>query len=109
MQKFGLDSLRTEKLSALELEIVEEQAGALGRAGKKLRMSLERYESAQKNGATEAEQADLINQISSCAWELLLQREFVGFVQGNMTWITKHYKIPREAIRNLGKTIKPEQ
>ncbi|RBP47156.1 hypothetical protein DFR28_10928 [Arenicella xantha] len=50
MQKFGLQRNSTRLHSAIELEIVKEQASVLGRAGKKLRLSLEKYEGERNRG-----------------------------------------------------------
>ncbi len=50
MQKFGLQRNSSSRYSAIELEIVKEQATVLGRAGKKLRLSLENYQ--QKHNDT---------------------------------------------------------
>lgn len=72
MQKFGLDSLKTEKLSAIELEIVKEKATSLGRAGRKLRLSIEKY---NKNVSAD-NQENFIDEIAESVWELMLQREY---------------------------------
>lgn len=100
MQKFGLDSQRTQKLSVLEGEILREQATALGRAGKKLRVSIESFSATKPTTATD--ERTLIDEIAANVWELSLQREFVGMVHGNLQWIAEHYTIPREALKKLG-------
>ena len=100
MQKFGLQRNASSRYSAIELEIVKEQATVLGRAGKKLRLSLENYQ--HKHNDIKANEA-LIEEISNNVWELIIQREFIGFVDGNLGWIRSNYVIPEEAIRMLGK------
>jgi hypothetical protein len=102
MQKFGLDTQRTQKLSVLEVEILREQATALGRAGKRLRVSIERFSVTQSTTATD--ERKLIDEVAANVWELSLQREFVGMVQGNLEWIAEHYAIPREVLKKLGLT-----
>lgn len=108
MQKFGLqrhcatNSSNSSSYSAVELEIVREQASALGRAGKKLRISLEAYQ-AQLDGCASCDQLNqLLHAIANNVWELMLQREFVGFIDGNLTWITNNYLIPDDAITLIG-------
>ena len=100
MQKFGLQRNSSSQYSAIELEIVKEQATVLGRAGKKLRLSLESYQ--QKHDDKKTDDA-LIKEISNCVWELIIQREFIGFIDGNLEWVRRNYVIPEEAINLLGK------
>lgn len=102
MQKFGLQRNRSSLHSAIELEIAREQASALGRSGKKLRLSLERYEELIKQESSVKQRQKLIQEISNNVWELVLQREFLGFVENNLNWIRENYLIPDEAINTLG-------
>jgi DNA topoisomerase VI subunit B len=83
MQKFGLDTLKAEKLSIIELEILQEKATSLGRAGRKLRTSLEALE----NSNAENNKEQLLNDVIDSVWELMLQREFSGFHHKNLEWI----------------------
>ncbi|RBP47155.1 hypothetical protein [Arenicella xantha] len=46
----------------------------------------------------------LLKEISNNVWELVLQREFVGFIEGNLQWIKQNYVIPDEAFNMLGKS-----
>ena len=103
MQKFGLQRSAASRHNAIEREVVKEQATALGRAGKKLRLSLERHNTLVATKVTvEQEQASL-KEISNNIWELMLQREFLGFVDHNLKWITDNYVIPEAAIQTIGK------
>jgi hypothetical protein len=102
MQKFGLDSLSSKRYSALEFEIVKEQASALGIAGRNLQFSLDKYYKETKSTIDKEFEKQLINDISSHLRSLLLQREFVGFVHGNMDWVKKNYNVPTRAIQILG-------
>jgi hypothetical protein len=101
MQKFGLYRSDKSNLNAIELEIIREKSTALGRAGKKLRVSLEQYHKRQTSSNTLSEQ-ELLNSISLAAWELILQREFAGFTSGNLEWIQRYYKIPSKALTLIG-------
>ena len=103
MQKFGLQTHRSPKNSTLDLEIAREQATSLGRAGKKLRLSLENYEHERHSGLSEKEELNLIYEISQNVWALMLQREILGFIEGNMKWVRENYVIPDAAINTLGK------
>lgn len=103
MQKFGLQRNSSSRHSAIELEIVREKASALGRAGKKLRISLENHEKLSKQKKCINQEQQSIKEISNNVWELMLQREFLGFIENNLKWVTEHYLIPDEAIKNLGR------
>lgn len=102
MQKFGLQRNSASQFSAIELEIVREQASALGRAGKKLRLSLEEYQVKLDDGVSRDHRSALLKSIANNVWELVLQREFVGFIDGNLAWITANYVVPKEAIALIG-------
>ena len=102
MQKFGLQRHSSSLNSAIEREIVKEQATALGRAGKKLRLSLESYEKLRDVDRTDAQEQGLIKEISNNLWELLLQREVLGFIENNVNWVRENYHIPDAAIESLG-------
>ncbi|MFT5137216.1 MAG: hypothetical protein ACI8XV_002253 [Arenicella sp.] len=103
MQKFGLQRISSSRHTALELEIAREQASTLGRAGRKLRLSLEEYECSLDHGLSKEQKNIFLTEIAKDVWALLLQREFVGFVEGNLNWVMGNYVIPEEAIKMLGK------
>ncbi|USD39291.1 MULTISPECIES: DUF6665 family protein [Ferrimonas] len=102
MQKFGLDSLRSDKYSSLESEIAKEKATTLGRAGKRLQQAIDHYY-ADIDGAGESQRQSLVEAVTDAVWALILQREFSGFCHQNLEWITEHYDVPQEAISRLGK------
>src|ERR1700727_355709 len=88
LQKFGLDSLKSEKMSALELEIAKEKSTSLGTAGKKLRDSIARYKQSNSPIDVAPEERDrLLAFVLANVQELVVQRELVGFVHDNMSWI----------------------
>ena len=80
---------------------MEEQATALGAAGRKFEKVLEEYQSKLK--ANEQTQ-ELLQELADAAWELILQREFVGFVHGNIEWLKRSYQIPEEVFKLIGKS-----
>ncbi len=107
LQKFGLDSLQSQKHSALGFEIVtlfsaHLLTSTLGLAGKKLRLSIQAFENAKAKEFPEGNADYLIQKMSDNFYELLLQREFVGFIEGNMEWLRKYYSVPDDAISMLG-------
>lgn len=104
MQKFGLQRTGSSKLNSVELEIFKEKATALGRAGKKLRISLEEYERLITKQANSEKLNQAIAEISDSVWQLILQREFLGFTEKNIDWIREHYVIPDEAISRIGRS-----
>ena len=83
--------------------MVKEQASALGRAGKKLRLSLEKYQHHLEHDLSLEQENDFFNEIADNVWELVLQREFIGFVHGNLIWVKENYVIPSEALNRLGR------
>ncbi|MFT5612213.1 MAG: hypothetical protein ACI9WC_002918 [Arenicella sp.] len=103
MQKFGLQRNSSSRHSALELEIAREQASALGRTGRKLRLSLEAYQSSLDHDLSSQHKNKQLTEIANNVWALLLQREFIGFVEGNLVWVRSNYIIPEQAISMLGK------
>lgn len=103
MQKFGLQRNGSSRHTALELEIAREQASALGRTGRKLRLSLEAYQGSLDDDLSAQQEKKLLTEIANNVWALLLQREFVGFVEGNLSWLRSNYVIPEQAIKMLGK------
>jgi hypothetical protein len=103
LQKFGLDSLKTQKVSALELELVKEKSTALGLAGKTLQSSIVKYQqSVSRNGVTLDERDRLLAAVAANIQALVVQRELVGLIHDNMQWVVQTYDIPTEALARLG-------
>ncbi|MBU3003203.1 hypothetical protein [Paraglaciecola arctica] len=95
MQKLGIDNLQSQKLSELELEIVDMQSTSLGIAGKKLRKSIDEYEKAKTKLFPKNNQTRLLQKVADNTYELMLQREFIGFIDGNSEWVRKHFAVPQ--------------
>lgn len=104
MQKFGLQRNSSSLPNAIELELAKEKATSLGRAGMKLELSLERYNELMKEQPSNSEEHRQIQEISANVWELLVQREFIGFIEGNLQWVKENYAIPAKAIDLLEHT-----
>jgi hypothetical protein len=89
---------------ALEYELLKEQAGALGLAGRKLEAALQRYNTfIPKGGSADNAQVEaLLDDIAAKVWELVVQRELIGFRHDTVEWITALFDIPDVVIRRLG-------
>jgi hypothetical protein len=108
LQKFGLDSLKSDKMRALELEIAKEKSTALGVAGKRLRDSIAEYTQSISSAAVSSdERARLLSSVSANVQALIVQRELVGFTHDNMKWINQTYEVPEEALAKLGEVQPP--
>jgi len=90
--------------NAIEREILKEQAGALGAAGKLLSTSLNRHAEHIRNGGRDGEPRteELLDEVAQRAYELMLQREFIGFTQNNTEWLLQGFTLPPGVIRRLG-------
>jgi hypothetical protein len=106
LQKFGLDSLQSDEINALELEIVKEKLTALGIAGKRLRESIEKYTQSIENHAVSSSDRDrLLAAVSEDVQALSVQRELVGLTHENLNWIVRTYGVPQEALAKLGAVL----
>ena len=107
MQKFGLDTVleKTKKLDdfeELEFEILKETSSALGRAGRKLRESIESHKEGMKSGFKDKAEIEHLQEIGNDFHALMIQRELIGFIESNVNWIQKFYEIPEGAYKFLG-------
>ena len=108
MQKFGLDSLKTQKLSALELELAKEKSTALGIAGKQLQNSLAKYrKSISRDGVTADQRSRLLAAVAANIQMLIVQRELIGLTHDNIQWVVQAYDVPQEALAKLGVVQSP--
>lgn len=102
MEKFGLDSLQSQKITALDLELIKEKASALGVAGTKLQKALDRYRFESERDWRSTNQDQVLEQIRNAFSELLIQRELAGLVHENVQWIASTYAVPANVLRKLG-------
>jgi hypothetical protein len=102
MQNFGLESVQMQKITAVELEIMEEQASALGITGRRLEAALAEYRGHRQRGADAQNLAQLIAGITNNLHELLIQRESLGVPYQNVEWVLRTYDIPEEISATLG-------
>src|SRR5580698_2681374 len=102
MQNFGCDSVAMQKVTADELEIMEEQASALGITGRRLEAALAEYRGHRQRGADARNLARLIAGIANNLHELLIQRESLGIPYQNVEWVLRSYEVPQEISAKLG-------
>jgi len=90
--------------NALEYELLREQAGALGVAGKQLRDALTVYAKHVERGglAGESHTEQLLDEVAAKVYALLLQRELVGFVHNNIEWLKATFDLPLGIWQRIG-------
>ncbi len=100
-QFFGSPSIESG-LSALEYEIAEERASALGRNGRQVEASLAKLRQwdAQHAGQDDMKRLDLVQEAAEAVWGLFVQRELCGLSNG--ADVVKDYQIPRDVMAKVG-------
>lgn len=94
-----------EPINALDYEIAQEQASALGRLGRRLEASLKalaEFDAAPVEPAESpgADRAALVDAASDSLWQFLVQREACGLRdQGK---VVRDYGVPAEVQARLG-------
>ena len=81
--------------AALHHEIVEEQAAALGRMGRKAEAALAALRAHEGEG-----RAEVLKKAADAVWCFLVQREVMGL--RDRAQIVADYQIPREVMVRLG-------
>ncbi len=100
-QFFGSPSLQSG-LSALEYEIAEERASALGRNGRQVEAALAKLRQwdEQHAGKDEAKRLEVVQAAAETVWGLFVQRELCGLSNG--ADVAKDYQIPGEVMAKVG-------
>ena len=80
----------------LRYELLEEQAGSLGRAGRKVEAAL----AALREHPGGDGRAELLRAAADAVWGFLVQREVMGL--RDRAAVIAHYAIPREVLVRLG-------
>lgn len=89
-------------LAAIESELVEERANALGRVGERLEEAIDTWRLLVEVGAaTEAQVEQALRDVRDAAWALIVQRECSGFRTDNLAWIRRYYDVPWAALRRI--------
>jgi uncharacterized protein DUF6665 len=96
---------------ALDYEIVQEQASALGRMGRALEAALARlreFDAAHpREGApasAQQERRSLVTEAAHALWMLVVQREACGLRDGR--GVMRDYDVPPEVQRRMGPVLK---
>jgi len=82
--------------AALRCELLEEQAGSLGRAGRKVEAALAEL-AAHPGGEG---RAAVLKATADAVWGFLVQREIIGL--RDRAAVIEQYDIPREVLVRLG-------
>src|SRR5215472_12209154 len=85
--------------AALDYEIAQETAAALGRQGRALEAAL-RALAAFDAGSPSAARADLVATAARALWEFVVQREACGLRDGGM--VVRMYRVPAEVRDRMG-------
>jgi hypothetical protein len=95
---------RQVRHNALEYELLREQAGALGIAGRQLRDALTVYSRHVEGGALagQSRTEQLLDEVASKVYALLLHRELVGFVDNNVEWLDATFDLPAWIWSRIG-------
>lgn len=89
--------------AALDYEIAQETAAALGRQGRALEAALRALADFDAAGASTADQATRAGLVATAAralWEFVVQREACGLRDGGM--VVRMYGVPREVRDRMG-------
>jgi hypothetical protein len=95
---------RTSPIDALDYEIAQEQASALGRLGRALEAALSALGAYHANNAAAAgdvvSRAKLIQEASDALWCFIVQREACGLRDPRPVF--RHYRVPAEVQNRMG-------
>jgi hypothetical protein len=96
----ALNSLRSG-WAALEYEIAEERASALGRLGRRLEAALAALAAFPPADATVKETRDgLVGEAGYALWLFIVQREACGL--NDSTQVMQTYRVPNEVYARMG-------
>ena len=86
---------------ALDYEIAQEQASALGRAGRALETALAALGEYDRNGQDSAEmRRTLVADAGDALWRLVIQRECCGLRDPRA--VMRDYRVPQEVQNRMG-------
>jgi hypothetical protein len=95
-------------LNALDYEIAQQKAEALGRIGLQLEQVLERLRAFPSTEALDSPQRarrdTLLDEAADRAWTLMVQREMCGLRHWDAA--VRQYAIPREVLNRMGRAAK---
>ncbi len=86
--------------AVLRSELLEEQAAALGRTGRKAEAALAALKAHDEKGGGEEGRAQVLKSAADAVWCFLVQREVMGL--RDRATIVRDYDIPKEVMARLG-------
>jgi hypothetical protein len=96
-----ISAWRMGAAAALDYEIAQERASALGRLGRALEAALAALADHDRaNGARDAERARLVQEASDAAWHFIVQREACGLRDPRP--VIRDYRVPAEVYARMG-------
>lgn len=95
-----LPSTSGDLLSALDQELAGEMADALGRAGRKVEVALQRC--AEARGSSADALSTALDEAAQAVFALSVQRELCGL--RNQAAMIRQYDIPRDVMARVGIT-----
>jgi hypothetical protein len=85
----------------LDYEVAQEQAAALGRAGRTLEAALAALREHDRNGRTaEGTRRKLVTQAGDALWCFIIQRECCGLRDSRA--VMRDYQVPQEVQNRMG-------
>jgi hypothetical protein len=88
-------------VAALDYEIAQEQAAALGRMGRALEAALAALSEYERtHGQRDAARAGLVQDASDALWCFIVQREACGLRDPRP--VIRHYGVPAEVANRMG-------
>ncbi|MBO2591788.1 hypothetical protein [Shewanella algae] len=99
MSASKLSELKQQQQSLLEQELMREQAGSLGVAGKTLEQALQDYR--RHHHLSPRKKAEYVRVVADAVYNLMLTRELLGFVDGNLEWVCGQYDIPDAVLQHM--------
>jgi hypothetical protein len=92
---------RTAPVAALDYEIAQERASALGRLGRALETALAALaDYDNRNGERDSARARLVQDASDALWYFVVQREACGLRDPRP--VLHHYGVPAEVYARMG-------
>jgi hypothetical protein len=86
---------------ALDYEVAQEQAAALGRAGRALEKALAALREHDRNDQTaDAARRELVAQAGDALWHFIIQRECCGLRDSRV--VMRDYRVPQDVQNRMG-------
>jgi hypothetical protein len=91
--------------AALQYEIAEERASALGRLGRRLETALKDLAACPPTGSNRKMRESLLKDAGYALWLLAVQREAIGL--NKLDHVLQVYRVPNEVVARMGPLPEP--